>query len=174
MKKLSKTNKARFDDIDKRDCQAGHFIKRMRQRLGITITEEQFEHLVSCIKNERESPLCQMKYLRNQTIRLMVWELIFPNCDPVNVIYDCHRKAVVTILFQNDEIEVSHYYDVFNNKVNVKHTLGYNRMWAIKDNMLAIPNETIKFCNGIWEVISEGILTGKRFKLDNDTLIEVM
>jgi hypothetical protein len=173
MKKLSKTNKVK-DEIDKRECQAGHFIKRVRQRLGVIITDEQYEHLVSCIKNTKETSLCQLKYLRNQSQRLMVFEMIFTGCEPMNVIYDCHRKAIVTVLFQSDDTEINHYYDVHNNKIMVKHNLGYNKMWAIRDNMLAIPNETINFINGIWEVISEGILQGKRFKLDNDDLIEVM
>jgi hypothetical protein len=175
MKKLSQTVKQKFDDPGKTYCQEQHFKKRLKQRLGISLTDSEYDHIVSCIKNSKKSDLCKLRYLYDQSNRVMVYELIFPDKVPVNVLYDKHRKTIVTMLFQkDDEFEINHYYDVFNNKVMVKHNLGYNMMWAIKDGMLCIPAETIEVKDGCWEVTSEGTLLDKRFKLDNDTLIEVM
>lgn len=177
MKKLSLTVKEqRYDDPGKKSCQYEHFIKRIKQRLNIDLSKSDYEHIVSCIKNDKPSEICNVKYLRNQSNRLMVFELTFNNMIPVNIVYDNQRKSIVTILFQMDEAvdEISHYYDIFHNKISLKHNLGHNQMWSIKNEKLVIPNETIEDKGEYWEVVSEGTLHGKRFKYEDNNLIEVM
>lgn len=175
MKKISQTIKQKFDDPGKEKTLKWHFTKRMKQRLDITLTDSDYDHIVACIKNNKESDFFVLTYLRNQSNRLMVYEIKYPDTLPVNIIYDNQRKAIVTVLFQEEHTEINYYYDVFNNKISVKHDLGYNCLWAIKDDKLCIPSETIETSDdGTWEVVSEGTLLGKRFKLDVDTLIEIM
>jgi hypothetical protein len=138
------------------------------------MSEEQYDHLVSCLKNNKECNFCEIKYLYDQSQRLMVFELTFPDKVPVNVVYDTKRKTIVTLLFQQDSTEINHYYDVFNNKIQVKHQLGYNDKWKLEDDMLTIPSETVISHSGLFEVVSEGILQGKLFKHDGECLYEVM
>lgn len=180
MKKISKTfslqNRCKPKNIDsgKTNCSRWHFFKRLKERLGVKITDEQYDHITSCIKNEKPCNLCKLRYLYDQSNRLMVWELIFPDKVPINVIYDKQRKVIVTMLFQQDGLELNFYYDVFKNKISIKHELGYNIPWRIKDDVLEIPSETVIFKDGFYEVVSEGLLFEKRFKLIDDTLCEVM
>lgn len=174
MKKLSKTVKEKYEPLGKTITMRYHFFKRLRERMRIKLTDQDYEHIISCIKNTKPCNICSIRYLHSQSLRLKVFELHFPDCVPVNVIYDCQRKELVTVLFQEDGIEINFYYDVFKNKISLKFDLGYNVPWRIIENQLLIPNETVKFENDIYEVISEGILFEKRFKLDKDTLVEIM
>ena len=168
--KLTKVN----NGLDKDKHQQYHFMKRLSERLNTRITEPQYEHIVSCIKNNKDCNLGELKYLYNQSKRLMVFELKIEGKVPVNIIYDTNRKSLVTMLFQQDAFEIAFYYDVFNNKVTVKHDLGFNRMWRLENGVLDIPTETVISSNGIYEVTSEGILFGKRFKFEDNNLYEVM
>lgn len=174
MKKISQTIKKKNKDCDKDLLQRYHFIKRMRERLQIKITDMDYDHIVSSIKNEKPCNLCKIEYKGNQSQRLMVFELTFPNIIPVDVIYDCKRKTLVTVLFQMDAIEVSYYYNVFKNRVNLKHDYGIDRPWSIQDDKLIIPNEELEYHEKYCEVVSEGLFKGKRFKIDNNQVYEVM
>lgn len=175
MIKASKRNRSlNFQDPGKAVCQMNHALKRIRKRLGIKLTEEQYSHIVSCIKNSKESDICKLTYLKSQSKRLAVYEIIFEGYEPVNLIYDKFRKTIVTVLFPTDAIEINYYYDIFNNKVNVKHDLGYNKYWWIDDGELIIDSEIVVYENDYYEVKSEGTLNGKRFKFDGESLYEVM
>lgn len=168
-----KPNKT-IKDSGKENCSRWHFNKRLKERLGLKLSDADYDHIVSSIKNEKPCNLCKLRYLYDQSNRLMVWELTFPDQVPVNVIYDKQRKVIVTLLFQQDGLELNFYYDVFKNKVSLKHDLGFNAPWRVKDNELSIPSETVVFKNDVYEVVSEGTLFEKRFKLIDDTLCEVM
>lgn len=173
MKKASKRDISKKLDIGKEQCQKWHCIKRIRQRLQINLSEEQYEHIISCIKNGKESTLCKLKYLSSQSNRLSVYEITFNGKEPVKVIYDKFRKTIVTILFPEDGKEITHYYDIFGNNINIKHELGYNKFWSYVDGMLQIPSENIIKKDGYFEVVSEGILFEKRFKMIDNKLYEV-
>jgi hypothetical protein len=178
MKKLSKVVKQTFDDPGKELLQKLHFITRLRQRLGVQCDDSMYNHIVACIKNKKESPHFTVRYLFNQSSRLMVFELSVPNKVPVNILYDNKRCSLVTVLYQKEDhvMEVNFYYDVFHNKIMLNNDLGYSSkdVWTIVDGVLVIPNETLEHNKDYSEVVSEGILFGKRFKIDNDTVCEVM
>lgn len=176
MKKISKTVKQRFDDLGKEHAQRLHFVTRLRERLGLRIDDNLYDHMCSCIKNDKTSEHFFLEYLYDQSNRLMVYKLIIRGKEPVNIIYDKSRKKIITVLFEEDEdkTEINFYYDVFMNKVSLKHDLGFNRGWALYDGVLNIPTETLIHSGKYSEVVSEGILYGKRFKLDNNTVYEVM
>jgi hypothetical protein len=163
-------------DNGKDDSQRKHCLRRLRERIGVRLSESDYDHVISCIKNDKISEKFEYQYVGEQSNRVSIYEIKFQGKVPVNVLYDKDRKTIVTILFQTDDnvTEITSFYDVFNNKVNVKHTYGYNKGWRIEGDRLEIPAEVTKWENGYWEVISEGQLQGKRFKIDNEHLIEVM
>lgn len=163
-----------YGDNGKENSQRLHCIKRIRERVGIILTDQEYDHIVSCIRNEKKSDHFRIDYVRPQTNRLDIFEITFNGKEPVDVVYDKQRKTIVTVLFQNESETIDFYYDVFNNKVNLKHDLGFNRGWTKTDGKLEIPSEIVEKKDGCWEVVSEGILFGKRFKFDNHNLVEVM
>jgi hypothetical protein len=153
-----------------------HSLKRIRERLGLRLTKSDYSHIVSVIKNNKISEKFQYEYKGKQSNRLDIYELIFLNKVPVDILFDKDRNSIVTVLYQRegDIQEISYFYDVFNNKIQLKHTYGYNQGWKIDGTKLMIPSETTHWNGEHWEVTSEGQLEGKRFKLDNEHLIEVM
>lgn len=173
MRKLSKRTFEK-EDVDKQQCQMWHCLKRIKQRLGIKLTDEQYAHIVSCIKNNKPCSLGTIKYVKAQSKRLDVYELTFTGYEPVTTIYDKFRKVIVTVYFPSDGEEICFYYDFFKNKVNVKHDLGYNKFWRMLDGELMIPNETVLHLEGdFYRVTSEGTLEGKLFKFEYGELHEV-
>lgn len=177
MKKASKRDtwkETNYTDPGKTFTQKLHCIRRIRERLGIVLSEQDYEHIVACIKNEKKSTQFAYTYVRSQTSRLDIYEIVFEGKVPVNIIYDKHRKTIVTILFQSDDMSIDFYYDVFNNKVNLKHDLGFNKGWCLDGENLMIPSEIVEKKEDYWEVVSDGILKEKRFKFDNNSLVEVM
>jgi hypothetical protein len=163
-----------YTDPGKNFTQKLHCIRNFRERLGIKLTDQDYDHMVSCIRNEKESDRFTIKYQRPQSNRLDIYEITFNGYVPVDVIYDKQRKSIVTILFQNVNTLIDFYYDVFNNKVSLKHDLGFNCGWSVDGENLMIPSEVVEKKDGYWEVVSDGILREKRFKFDNESLIEVM
>ena len=162
MKKASKRIHKK-EDITKAVCQRYHCLKRIKERLKISFNEENYEQIVSCIKNHKDHPIYKLKYITNQSIRLSVYELIIENMEPINVIYDKSRQTIVTVLFPIDGIEIYHYYDIFGNKVQIKSELGYNKHWKFLNDSLIIPEEDLVKENDIWRVVSEGILFDKKY-----------
>lgn len=177
MKKASKRDTwkdTNYTDNGKENSQRIHCIKRIKERIGLKITDQDYEHIVSCIRNDKESDMFKYKFVRPQSNRLSIYEITFTGKIPVNVVYDKQRKTIVTVLYQNDSILIDFYYDIFNNKISLKHDLGYNTGWSINGDILLIPSEKTEKKEDVWEVVSEGLLFEKRFKLDNYNLVEVM
>lgn len=173
MKKASKRIHKK-EEITKDVCQKYHCLKRIRQRLKIRFSEEDYDQIVSCIKHTKSSNRFKLKHIGNQSIRLSMYELIIDDLEPVHIIYDKSRQTIVTVLYITDGIEIYHYRDIFNNKIHIKSELGYNKHWKLKDNQLLIPSEEIIKENDTWQVISEGILFDKKFKLIDNELCEVI
>jgi hypothetical protein len=158
-------------DPGKTQCQFWHCKKRAKERLGINYTEELNSQIVSCIKNnQKENPNFSVKYLESQSNRLNVYELNLKG-KIINLVYDVFRHQVITFLFKEDFKNIYHYYDIFMNKVSTKHDFG--KIWKLDGADLEIPGETIVYENNIWEV-TDGVLKGKRFKLDHDEILETI
>src|SRR5512138_1159016 len=138
MKKLSKRGKKPLADVDKKECQKGHFINRIRRRLKITLTDNDIDQLVSCIKNQKNTDRYKIKYLEKQSNRVVVYELTIDDKEPVNILYDKFRHMIVTVLFKEDGDTIYHYYDIFGNKIKVKQEYGYSRFWKMIDGQLQI------------------------------------
>lgn len=159
-------------DPGKTQCQLWHARKRAKERLGINYTDEINAQIISCIKNnQKENENFSVTYVENQSNRLKVYELKLRNGKSVNLVYDCFRNQVITFLFHEDATSIYYYYDIFNNKVSTKHDFG--KIWKLEGTVLDIPGETVVYNNGIWEV-TEGVLHGKKFKLDNDEILEII
>ena len=173
MIKPSKKRSVKSIDPGKENCQKWHFIKRIRERLGIRLTDNDYDHIISAIKNKKECNFCEIKYIGMQSNRLAIYEFKFGK-DIFNALYDKARQSLVTVLFQIEGITITKYYDVFNNNVNIKHDLGYNCGWVLNGDMLEIPSETVVKKDDYWEVVSDGLLNGKKFKYDESNLYEVM
>lgn len=175
MRKASKRINKK-EEITKDVCQKYHCLKRIRQRLNIKFTEEDYEQIVSCIKHSNKlHDRFKLKHIGNQSIRLSIYELIVDNLEPVHVIYDKSRQTIVTVLYITDGQEIYHYIDIFGNKIHIKSELGYNKHWKLKDSKLIIPSEDIQVeKDGAWRIISEGILYDKLFKLVDNQLCEVI
>jgi hypothetical protein len=103
-----------------------------------------------------------------------VYELIVGDHEPMNVIYDKSRQTLVTVLFPKDGEEIYHFYDIFGNKVQIKHELGYNQHWKLLNGDLVIPGEETAKEKDVWHVVSEGIIFDKKFKLIDNELYEVI
>lgn len=164
---------AHLKRTDKGECQKLHFMRRFRERLGIHLTEEQYYEIISCIKNDKTHRLFTIKRIGEQSRRLHIYEIQIPEKEPMDILYDVDREAIVTVLNKKDGDAIYHYYDVFNNKLQIKEHFGYGG-WKMLDGMLTIPDEEIVQKNGYFEIVSEGVLKDRRFKYINNELIEVM
>lgn len=173
MKKASK-RVFKKDDVGKELCQKYHCMKRIKQRLKVVLTEDEYNQIVSVIKNNKEHPRFKAKYLLNQSKRLSLYELKIDDCVPVNVIYDKFRKTIVTVLFPIDGIPIYYFYDIFNNKINIKDDYGFGNPWRLLPDKLEIAGEEVETKDGYFEVVSDGILKGKKFKFEYDELCEFM
>lgn len=163
----------RFRNEDKGQCQMWHFKKRLRERLGIKISDDDYKRIVSVLKNGKEDETYSFKYIHRQSQRLKVYELTIKGYEPVEIIYDNNRKQIITVMFPTDGKEFNSYYDVFNNKINIRDKFGLNFGWKYDDGQLKIPNATVVKNGDIFEC-TEGHVKGMRFKVDNDALVEVM
>ena len=173
MKKPSKNNYlAKKLDPGKTQCQMWHARKRAKERLGINYTEELNLQIISCIKNnKKENDSFSVTFLENQSNRLKLYKLQMKTGKTVNLVYDSFRSQVITFLFPEDSKIIYYYDDIFNNKVNVKNNFG--KIWKLKDTDLDIPGEKVIYDNGIWSV-TDGILQGKKFKLEDNEIIEII
>lgn len=161
---------------DKALCQKWHCVKRFRQRVGIELDDNLYERITNGIKKSQSVVGdVSLKFLRNQTRRLGVYEVLFPNKDPVQVIYDRQRNTIVTVLESHEEnvVEITKFIDLFGNIINVKHDLGYSRYWRLISGQLKIIGETIFYHeDGLFE-ITDGMLKGRKFKHDGEVLYEI-
>ena len=57
------------------------------------------------------------------------------------------------------------------NKVSTKHDFG--KIWKLDGTTLEIPGESVIYENNVWEV-TDGVLKGKRFRLDHNELLETI
>lgn len=173
MKKPSRHDRfAKKLDPGKSQCQFYHAKKRAKERLGINYTDELNSQIISCIRNnQKENETFSVTFLENQSNRLKLYQLKIKTGKTINLVYDSFRSQVITFLFPEDAKNIYHYYDIFNNKINIKNDFG--KIWKLKDTNLEIPGETVTYNNGIWS-ITDGILQGKRFKLEDDELIEII
>jgi hypothetical protein len=167
MKKISRRNQTTFVDPGKAHCQKLHAKRRAKQRAGIDLSDQLKEHIVACIKKQKESADFKLQYVESQSKRLDMFEITFPGKEPVNFVYDRFRGTIVTFLYPEDACNVYHYYDIFKNKVNVKATFG--QIWKLKGETLEIPGEVVTYSNGVWETEN-----GRRLQLDNGELVEIM
>lgn len=173
MKKPSgSTHYFKKNSLEKSKCQMWHAKKRAKERLGINYTDEFNAQIISCIRNnQKENETFSVTFLENQSNRLKLYQLKIKTGKTINLVYDSFRSQVITFLFPEDAKNIYHYYDIFNNKINIKNDFG--KIWKLKDTNLEIPGETVTYNNGIWS-ITDGILQGKRFKLEDDELIEII
>lgn len=172
MRKPSRcTHHLRKISTEKSLCQFWHAKKRAKERLGIDYTDELNAQIISCIRNNQKYHKdFSIEYIENQSNRLKVYNLNI-KAKNINLVYDSFRNQVITFLFQEDSINIYHYYDIFRNKISTKHNFG--KIWKLKDTNLDIPGETVIYDNGIWSV-TDGVLQGKQFKLENNEIIEII
>lgn len=165
MKKASRdARSSKFkSDPGKQKCQEWHAKKRARERLGIDLTDELTAQIISCIKKEKENPLFKIRWIEDQSKRVGHYELTFEGKEPVMLVYDRFRSTIVTFLFPEDAQNVYHFYDIFSNKVSLKHEIG--KIGKLEGDSLAIPGETFEYVNGKW-YCTEGLLEGRVFKLN--------
>lgn len=174
MKKPSRTDHtAKKIDPGKSKCQMWHAKKRAKERLGINYTEEMNSQIISCIRNsQKESENFSVNFIENQSNRLKLYELKMKTGKTINLVYDSFRSQVITFLFPEEGKNIYYYYDIFQNKISTKHDFG--KIWKLNGTELNIPGETVEYDNrGIWYV-TEGVLKGKRFRLDQDEIVEII
>lgn len=162
MRKPSRASSIKLDP-GKQKCQQWHAKKRARERLGIHLSNDLIDQIVSAIKKNKENDNFRLKFVEFQSKRLMVYDIVFTDKEPVKLVYDRMRETIVTFLYPEDASNVYHYYDKFGNKVNLKHECG--KIGQLIGDDLIIPGETIVYEQNQWTV-TDGILKGKRFEID--------
>lgn len=172
---IKPSRKTGYKKIDpgKKQCQNFHARKRAKERLGIKLTDELTDQIVSCIKNEeKKNDLFEVEFLEEQSKRIKHYLIKFKGKDPVKVVYDCHRKTIVTFLFNQEEDLIHHYIDIFGNRISTKHDFG--KTWALKEKDLVIPGEEVIYDdeNDCW-FVQEGTLKNKYFRLIDEFLTEI-
>ena len=173
MIKPSRKNLIKKSDPGKSYCQTLHVKKRAKERLGIILTDELIDQIISCIRDKNKTnELFTIEFLELQSKRLKHYSIKFKDKEPVKVVYDCFRKTIVTFLFEQDETLIHHYYDIWGNKVSTKHEFG--KVWQLKGLNLYIPGEDVYYNieHTCW-VVREGILKNKYFKLIEGYLTEI-
>ena len=105
--------------LDKGECQYRHAAKRMRERIGIALSEDQYNELVACIKNpsKAEDKGIIVKFNEEQTNRVHEYTVTIPGNEPFLVVYDAYRDKIVTFLNQPPEgvVTIYRFYDQFGN-----------------------------------------------------------
>jgi hypothetical protein len=90
--------------------------------------------------------------------------------DPFNLIYDRSRDTIVTFLYPEDSQNVYHFYDIFGNKVSVKHEFGH--IWKMAQGELTIPGEAVeRLGEDFWMVSLNG--SDRLFRMQENELVEV-
>ena len=173
MKKPSRNHYAKKLDPGKQNCQLWHAKKRAKERLGIKYTDELNAQIISCIKNgQKENENFSVTFVESQSNRLKLYKLEMKTGKTVNLVYDSFRNQVITFLFPEEGVNIYYYYDIFQNKISTKHDFG--KIWKLNGTTLDIPGETVEYTNdGIWYV-TDGVLKGKKFRLDHNEIVEII
>jgi len=156
--------------IDKKQCQTWHCVKRAKERLGIALTERDISEIVNSAIDEKPSDRFKLTFVEAQSNRVSVFKLEFDSIS-INCVIDIHRRSIVTFLFDSKEIKtIYHYYDIFNNKINVSTIT--KKFWSFntETNELIIPFEEVLTVGNQYIVQP----MNKVFEFDNGDLIEVI
>jgi hypothetical protein len=174
MKRQTRTPYKR-DSVEKSVCQYFHCRKRAKERLGIDLQRPLYDKMVSAIRESRFENAdneFKIKFIENQSKRLKLFSIEMKGTEPLNAVYDCFRKTIVTFLFKEENTKyIYHYIDVFGNKINLKSEVGC--IWRlIKDNgevdLVSNFHEFEKISNESWFCVD----LNKIFDLKNGELEE--
>lgn len=94
---MNRKRKKRGRGGDKRKAQQGHFNRRCIERIGFIPTPDESRAAIVEIQAGKA------KHIETQSNRISVFQLTLRNIK-VNVVYDKHRKSLVTVLFAEDSL----------------------------------------------------------------------
>ena len=158
--------------VSKDECQMYHAMGRAYNRLNLELDEGKYKRLVSAIREERSSDDIEVNFVENQSNRLSMYNVRLSGADtgPFNVIYDRMRDTVVTFLYPEEAQNIYHFYDIFGNKVSVKHEFGH--IWKMTEGELHVPGEVVnKLGEDFWMVSLNG--SDRLFRIVENELTEV-
>ena len=146
---------------DKAECQYFHARKRAKERLGIDLTEDQYDSLVACIKNPDKASEkgVNVEFIEDQTNRRTAYRVTMHGIDPFEVVFDNYRKTIITFLhpLPDGVVAVHRYYDRFGNVHSTKDE------W-IDTPLLNLNTNELTICGHCVEYVGTEMIGGKPCK----------
>jgi len=84
--------------------QRRHAVKRFHQRCGVALTPELHEQIIQSIRDANMKK-GTAKFIERQSLRVSVWEVDIAG-ERRRVVYDSNRKQLVTVLPDEDAIDL--------------------------------------------------------------------
>lgn len=141
-RKTGEYSKSKKAGLEKGECQYRHAAKRMRERLGIALSEDHYNLLVSCIKNpaKAEERGIVVEFYEEQTNRVHSYKVILPGNEPFLAVYDVYREKIATFLHLPPEglVTIYRYYDQFGNMRSTKEDFVISPTLDLNTNELTI------------------------------------